>query len=62
MKKIMARRTHDFDPIYDQKGKLVWDGKAQDIVCCKGEKDVILFMFKNMTNYLDSGQWTLWVK
>lgn len=57
--RITAKRKRDFDPIYDQKGKLVWDGKAKPITCTEGDDAVVKFMFENMKNYVDMKEWEL---
>lgn len=57
--KIIAKRKQNFEPFYDKSGKLVWDGKAKNVVCTEGDDDVVKFMFNNMKKYIDLNEWDL---
>lgn len=57
--KIIAKRKKNQDPIYDQKGNIIWDGKKVDIVVCEGEEKPTKFMFDNMQTYINLKEWDL---
>ena len=57
--KIIAKRKKNQNPIHDQKGNLIWDGKKSEIVVCEGEEASTEFMFNNMQMYTNSKEWTL---